>query len=119
MDDLSSKLTDILNDPESMERVRKMAESILGGSDEPSPPPPIPALETTDLSSILGSDDLKTIVSVISKMKGSGNDTRVQLIYALKPHLSDERKARADTAIKILKFLDVLPLIKESGLLKL
>ena len=31
MDDLSEKLTGILNDPESMERVKQMAESILGG----------------------------------------------------------------------------------------
>ena len=30
MDDLSSKLTELLNDPESMNRVRQMAESILG-----------------------------------------------------------------------------------------
>lgn len=121
MDDLSSKLTDILNDPDSMERVRQMAESILGGSDEPSSPPPAqPALaDIADLGGALGSDDLRTIVSVISKMKSSGNDTRVQLIYALKPHLSDERKARADTAVKLLKLLDVMPLIKESGLLKL
>lgn len=120
MDDLSSKLTDILNDPDSMERVRQMAESILGGSDEPSPTPAPTALaDIADLGGALGSDDLKTIMSVISKMKSSGNDTRVQLIYALKPHLSDERKARADTAIKLLKLIDVLPLIKESGLLKL
>ena len=29
MDDLNKKLTEILNDPESMNRVRQMAESIL------------------------------------------------------------------------------------------
>ena len=29
MDDLSSKLTELLNDPESMNRVRQMAESVL------------------------------------------------------------------------------------------
>ena len=33
MDDLSAKLTELLNDPESMNRVRQMAESILGGSE--------------------------------------------------------------------------------------
>ena len=30
MDDISEKLAGILNDPESMERVRRMAEGLLG-----------------------------------------------------------------------------------------
>lgn len=118
MDDLSSKLTELLNDPESMNRVRQMAESILGESGEKapvySPPPVIP-----DINDIPTGEELKSIMSVISRMKSASDDSRIQLIAALRPHLSDERRARADTAIKILKLLDILPLIKESGLLKL
>ena len=118
MDDLGSKLTELLNDPESMNRVRQMAESILGESGDEAPPPP----SSPDISAIgdmLGSGELQSIISVISKMKNSGDDSRVQLISALRPHLSEERKNRADTVIKILKLLDVLPLIKDSGLLNL
>ena len=118
MDDLGSKLTELLNDPESMNRVRQMAESILGESGDDLPAPP----SSPDLSSIgdmLGSGELQSIISVISKMKSAGDDSRVQLISALRPHLSEERQKRADTAIKILKLLDVLPLVKESGLLNL
>lgn len=118
MDDLSSKLTELLNDPESMNRVRQMAESILGESGEkaniPAPPPGLP-----DMNDIPTGEELKSIMSVISRMKSTSDDSRVQLIAALRPHLSEERRARADTAIKILKLLDILPLIKESGLLKL
>ncbi|MFQ8951546.1 MAG: hypothetical protein ACLR56_00015 [Oscillospiraceae bacterium] len=51
-------------------------------------------------------------------MKNTADDSRVQLIYALRPHLSAERQARADTAIRLLKLLDMLPFIKESGILK-
>ena len=118
MDDLSSKLTELLSDPESMNRVRQMAESILGESGEEIPSPSA----VPDISSIgdmLGSGELQSIISVISKMKSAGDDSRVQLISALRPHLSEDRRKRADTAIKILKLLDVLPLIKESGLLNL
>ena len=114
MDDLSEKLTGILNDPESMERVKQMAESILGGG-KAEPPSAVTGL--ADIGDALGGEDIGKIVSVISKMKTAENDSRVQLIYALKPHLSAERQARADTAVKILKLLDVLPAIKESGLL--
>ena len=118
MDDLSAKLAELLNDPESMNRVRQMAENILGesGGEPPATDPP------TDLSGIgemLGGGELNSIISVISKMKSASDDSRVQLISALRPHLSEERKKRADTAIKILKLLDVLPLIKDSGLMNI
>ena len=38
MDDLSEKLADILNDPESMNRVRQMAESLLGSEQQEQQP---------------------------------------------------------------------------------
>lgn len=115
MDDLSAKLSELLNDPESMNRVRQMAEGLLGGSDEPEPP----ARGSSGLGDMLGADELQAVMSIVSRMKSSGDDSRTQLLYALRPHLSEERRERADTAIKILKLLDVLPLLKESGLLKL
>ena len=31
MDDLSEKLAELLNDPESLDRVKAMAESLMGG----------------------------------------------------------------------------------------
>ena len=111
MDELGDKLSAILNDPDSMERVRQMAQSILGGEDDGAAPqntaePAAPAYDDINI---------KQIVSLFSKMKNTADDSRVQLIYALRPHLSAER---ADTAIRLLKLLDMLPFIKESGILK-
>ena len=121
MDDLSSKLSQLLNDPDSMERVRQMAENILGGAGTGAPPPPPPenTAGSGEIGSILGSNELQGIISVISRLKSVGDDSRVKLIYALKPHLSEERQRRADNAVKVLKLLDALPLLKESGLLNL
>ena len=115
MDDLSEKLAGILNDPESMERVRKMAENILGENNEQQN-------ETSplnDIGGMLGAEDMQSIIAIISKLKNSGNDPRSRLLNALKPHLSEPRREKVDTAIKILKILELLPLMKESGLLKL
>ena len=109
MDELGDKLSAILNDPDSMERVRQMAQSILGGEDDGAAPQNTPAYDDINI---------KQIVSLFSKMKNTADDSRVQLIYALRPHLSAERQARADTAIRLLKLLDMLPFIKESGILK-
>ena len=118
MDDLSAKLAELLNDPESMNRVRQMAENILGESGGEAPAPD-PSADLSGIGEMLGGGELNSIISVISKMKSASDDSRVQLISALRPHLSEERKKRADTAIKILKLLDLLPLIKDSGIMNL
>ncbi len=113
MDDLSQKLAGILNDPESMERVRKMAESILGEEQKEEKIP-----NFGDIGGMLGADELQGIMAIISKLNSSGNDPRTQLLKALKPNLSEPKREKVDTAIKILKMLEVLPLMKDSGLLK-
>lgn len=115
MDDLSEKLTEILGDPESMNRVRQMAESLLSNKEEEH----IVPANSTGLAEMLGGDDIKGIMTLISRLKNTGDDSRVQLLNALKPHLSDAKREKADTAIKILKLIELLPYIKESGILKL
>ena len=111
MDDLSEKLAEVLNDPESMARVMEMAESLLGNSSQPQ--------QQGGNSGDMSGDELKTIMSIVSKLKSGGDDTRTQLLRALKPHLSEPKQEKVDTAIKILKLLEMLPIIKETGLLNL
>ncbi len=111
MDDLSEKLAELLNDPESMNKVLQMAENLLGGNNESAP--------QNSGSDDSGGDELKAIMSIMSMLKSSVNDSRTQLLTALKPHLSEPKREKVDTAIKILKILEMLPLIKETGLLNL
>jgi len=40
-------------------------------------------------------------------------------LLALKPHLTDERQQRIDKAVKLLRIISVIPLLKEQGLLEL
>lgn len=118
MDDLTEKLTGILNDPESMKRVREMAENLFSKKEEETPQP-------TDFSSLLGGEgmpdpqQLNLLLGLFSKLKSNNDDNTSRLLLALKPHLSGDRRERVDTAIKILKLLELLPLIKESGLINL
>ena len=111
MDDLNQKLTEILNDPESMNRVREMAESILSDNakkDEPEDPSFFGNLDGAELGNIM---------SIVSKLNQKNDDPRTALLAALKPHLSDRKREKVDTAIKILRLLELLPLLKESGVL--
>lgn len=115
MDNLSEKLSELLNDPASMEQFRKMAEGLFASpADSPPPPPPSsrPAQALPDIG------ELSNIAGILSALKAPAQDSRTALITALKPHLSAERQLRADRAIKILRLLDILPILKESGLLE-
>lgn len=118
MDDLTEKISGILNDPESMKQVREMAESLFSQKTEQ-------VNQKNDLSTLLGGEgmpdpqQLEMLLGLFSKLKSSGDDNTSKLLLALKPHLSGDRRERVDTAIKILKILELLPLIKESGLINL
>lgn len=110
MDDLSQKLSGILNDPDSMEQVRKMAESLFSGEKEPE--------NKGNSGGMPSPDELQAIISVVSQLNSQQDSERTHLINALKPYLSEQRQAKADNAIKILKLLELWPAIKDSGLFK-
>lgn len=102
MDDLSEKLSSILSDTESMNRIREMAGQLLG---EEKNKPEIP--DGIDIAKIMG---------IIGKMKSMGNTDREKLLLALRPHLKEERRQRLDTAVRILKLIEIAPLLKDSGI---
>lgn len=110
MDELNQKLTQILNDPESMNRVRQMAESILSDKEDDTS-------ADDSVFGMLGGEDLGNIMSIVSRLNNQQNDARTNLLLALKPHLSEAKREKVDTAIKILRLLDLLPILKESGVL--
>lgn len=109
MDELSSRLAEILNDPESMNRVREMAQGLFAG-EEKSEPPQNPFGDAKDI---------QQIVSLVSRFKNQGDDHRTRLLEALKPNLSEPRQEKVDTAIKLLKIIDMLPTLRESGILNI
>ena len=104
MDDLSSKLSALLNDPDGLNQIKELASSLLGEetkAEEKEKP-----LQ----------NEIAAIMQILNALKGA-NDKSVELLLALRPHLSYERQKRLDTAIKLLKIYSVLPLIKDSNLL--
>ena len=111
MDDLNQKLAQILNDPESMNRVREMAESILTDKKEQ------PTAQEGSPFGVVDSNELMSIMSLVSKLNTQNGDARTDLLKALKPHLSEPKREKVDTAIKILHLLELLPVLKESGVL--
>ena len=112
MDDLSEKISSMLSDPQQLAKIREMAAGLLG-NEQPSAPPPTPAVPS------LPDIDMGKLLGIMSKFKSQGTDNRSRLLLALKPHLSEKRQERVDRAVKILKLLDMLPLLQESGLMNI
>ncbi len=119
MDDLSTRLADILNDPKAMNEIRAMAEGLLGEKPQESAPKP----PQNDLSALIPSgldvNQMANLMKIMNTLKTRQDNTRAQLLLALKPHLSEPRREKVDTAVKLLHLIDALPLLKESGLLNL
>ena len=147
MDDLANKLSGILNSDEGKSQLRSLMSmfgadandmpdlsAILGGDTSGMP----------DLSSLFGnasassksSDathsekqkngggfdfggiDIETLMrlqGILSHTKT--DDKNSELLLALRPHLQDKNKQKVDQAVKILKLLSLLPLLRESGIL--
>ncbi len=55
------------------------------------------------------------ITRIMSALNSSSSDPRCDLIKALKPLLSNDKQKRADDALQIMKMLQIIPLIKNSG----
>lgn len=111
MDDLNRKLEEILNDPESMNRVREMAGALLGDDSQSH------EVKEEKSPTSLGSAEIGQIMNIINRLHNSGNDNRTKLLLALKPHLSGKRQEKVDSAVKLLKLIEALPLLKEAGIL--
>jgi len=119
MDDMQSGISKILEDPESMAKIREMASSLFGGSGEPAPEPQSTeslSKETQNMGGLEGFD-MNTLMKIGRVLNRKSTDNRSALLLALKPHLSEERRGRVDKAVKILKIVDLLPLIKDSGII--
>lgn len=108
MDDLVSKITELLSTEEGQKNVQGLMGSLgLGNREsgreakEEAPPAIDP-----NLIAVFG--------QLMTGMKADDKDAA--LLKALKPHLSDERKGRVEEAMRILQLINLLPVLQKSGL---
>lgn len=121
MDALSSQLSQILSDPQSLARLSQMAGSLgLGGNSPPEPEPPPEASPPggMGLSSALAPEMMGTVMK-LAPLLGEINreDDSTRLLRALRPLLGEARQKKLDEALRLLQVIRLLPLLRESGLL--
>lgn len=111
MIDLESLLSSISDD--DMAKIKGIADSLMEKGAPEAEKPKEKAADTPDFP--LNTDAISKIMSLMSQM--NKEDYRTRLISDLKPMLSDERKQKADEAVKFLQLMEILPMLK--GLLQL
>ena len=118
MDDFSEKISELLNNPESLEKIKSIAGSFLGddktASVENDKTAPIAANETKEepkssmpnLSGLglpnIDPQLLMKITNFLSKANAQ-DDGKINLLYSIKPYLSEKRAEKIDNAAQILK----------------
>ncbi len=128
MDDIASKITELLNDPEGMQKISSMANTLMqSNNDNTNNISDIISAVTTKQNEDNSADNFSidpmqmgNIMKMMSLIKQQNtDDDNTRLLLALKPHLSDERKKKVDKALSLLKIAKLLPVLKESGIMNL
>ena len=134
MDDISAAIRSVLNDPQSMAQIQNIMQSLgandagQGGQNAPGPAPAqnAPNGAGNALQSLLpalgGANDnpMMTMLLRAAPLLASANqeDDATRLLAALRPLLGEARRKKLDEAVRILKLLHLLPLLRESGILQ-
>ncbi len=117
MDDMTSKLGDILKDPASMEKIRALA-SMLGGSGEKeapaADPPPEPAEKPAPPAD---ADVMRTVMKLAPALsRFRREDSATRLLRALRPFLSEKRQKKLDESLRLMQLVRAVPFLKNSGI---
>lgn len=124
MDDITEKISQFLNDPNSMEQLKNLTSLLSNNSTTEAAPKPqksAPPKPTNPLSA-LGSADvspdlLNNIIKIAPLLSSANkNDSSTRLLNALRPFLSEKRKNKLDESAKMLSLIRILPLLKGSGI---
>lgn len=125
----ATKLSEILSDPEGLNKIKALADSLFAENKEGKTPKKQPESESIgdfDLGnldfggfSLPDGFDITKIMGLMSALSNNQQDERSRLLLALKPHLSTPRQQKVDRAVKLLKLASLIPIVKEQGLFDL
>ncbi len=111
MDDMESKMGAILNNPEMMQKIMAMAQSLNQSSntqkqEEKSPPKDAPSQQASSFN--IPDIDISTLQKLSGLAKQTGVDRNQQsLLKALHPYLSHQRIAKLERAMRAARMASV------------
>lgn len=105
--------------PDDIENIKSIASRLLGSKGEENAPPQQAkgATAIPDISA-LGMPDLSQLSALVPVLQAFNKpDERLEFINALKPLLSSQKQQKADEAMKLVRLVSVLPLLRERGIM--
>ena len=111
MEGMEEKLGSILGNPQMMQQIMAMAQSLNGSSNPPQPDPPPSAPAIPDFDPVL----LQKIMSLASHMGADPNQQA--LLCALRPYLSNSRIQKLEKAMRAAKLASAASAAFGSGTL--
>ena len=107
INDILSSLT-----PDDIDALKSMADSIFSSSENRTADNNNQKNESTGFESFITPEMLIKLSNIMNTMNSSDSG-RYRLIEALKPNLSPRRKRKAEEALQLLKFLEIIPLLTD------
>lgn len=121
MEDLTGKITELLSDPETMNKIKNLS-GLLSPSisnDENSDDPNTSDDINSDASGFSFSPEMMQMIlklmPVLSSIKKEDKYTR--FLAALRPLLSESKRKKLDSSSQILQLMRILPILKSQGIL--
>ena len=108
MDEMERKLSSVLGNPELMQKIMAMAQSLGQPSEPPQEPPGTPEIDIAMLQSLSG----------LARRSGIDSQQRA-LLAALKPYLSSERVSKLEKAMRAAKLARLASSVLGSGAIQL
>ncbi len=116
MDDLSNQIGNLLSDPSVLDTLR----SLIGSSDSSPAAAPVQEREASPPFGMLNMPNpemlgmVMKLAPLMSAINEENDSTR--LLHALRPFLSEKRRKRLDSTIRLLSIMKLVPMIRELGL---
>lgn len=114
MDDISSKLSEILNNPESLNKIKSLSGLLSQNSENKNSQNNSNSM-LPNSSHDISADTMNTIMKVMPIISSiNKEDESTKFLLALKPLLGNERKKKIDQSIRMLQMMRIIPLLKNT-----
>lgn len=112
MPDLFSKVSEILSNPESAQKIREIASTLSSSGNQVPPAEDFPESHSDDPPALPASGSFDSM-DLFSGFTGSGAHSRdLALLNAVRPYLRASRAGKIDNAIKAIRVIDLLSALR-------
>lgn len=114
MEDLAGKITELLGNPEIMDKLKDFS----GLSDPPSSENTDENSENTNENFEMPLDVIDTVMKLVPLLSSiKKEDKYTRFLKALRPLLSEKRRKKLDSSSQILQLVRMIPFLKNNGII--